>query len=444
MKIDKKKGFVSIGIILVLLILTINFALAQEKVEVSMSVWGMPWEDFLYNDVLIPKFEAQNPNISVKFNRYEDYSSKLIILFAAGEAPDVMRDNMTQGLGLHIVKNMLMPLDDFIKGPNGVDMSDYIDVPFKTFWWTDHIYFLPTDINNYNVLSYNKDLFNNAGIEYPDYSWTLQNLENAAKKLTGEGKYGFLWELPFTMFYSTLYQMGGNAWDPKDIDKCILNSPEAVNAIKLIQKWIFDDKIVPMVGSGQIRNTAIQMFTSGRLGMFTHGGWLVPDIKRDAPTLNFGTTLFPRGNPDRNPGGMASGCCYVMNKNTKHPQEAWNLLKFLTSTEGILDYWSCTWVATPARYSVLDSPEFRRPRGIEGKVPGISTEEEFNEKLQWHIDALENKWFSQNIAGKWQTLVEPSLISPAMDKLIGTQKGVAEEVLNQLVKDIQDAISKNK
>lgn len=124
------------------LILSVSaLGLAQDKVEVSMCVWGMAWEDTIYVDMSIPKFEAQNPNIKVKFDRYEDYWSKVVVLFAGGEAPDVIRESASDSLGLHIRKNMLMPLDDFIKGPLGVDMNDFTRELFTALNWADHTYF---------------------------------------------------------------------------------------------------------------------------------------------------------------------------------------------------------------------------------------------------------------------------------------------------------------
>lgn len=411
------------------------------KTEVSMSVWGMPWEDYLYTDVSIPKFEKQNPDISVKFYRYEDYWTKLVTLYAAKTAPDVMREDHIWA-GLHAGKNMLMSLDKFVKGPEGIDLNDFVDVPFKTVEpFADHIYWIPTDVNNMAVLSYNKTLFDEAGLSYPDYSWTLEDLENAAKRLTGRGKYGFLWELPEYFPYTMTVAMGGLVWDSEDPTRFMMDSPQAVAGLQRMQKWIFDDKIVPKVGMAKVRSTAIQMFTSGRLALFVHGGWLIPAIKRDAPNLKFGTTAFPRGSAERNPGGIATGCSYMMNKSTKHPQEAWRLLKYLTSKEGLTDYWGIIWVATPARYSVLESKEFRRPWGLEGKVPRISTEEEFKEKLQWHADVLQNKWFTQNQCGKYQYLVMPYMMDN-VGKLIGLKRGDAESVLKRFASQVKEAIER--
>lgn len=424
-----------ITLVVIVGILSSLSVVSGAKIKISMSVWGMPWEDYLYTDVIIPKFEKENPNIRVKFNRYEDYWTKLVVLYAGGEAPDVMRDYLPY-MGLHSDKGMMHPLKEFINGPDGIaDMDDFNPLPFQTLEYLGDTFFLPTGINNMCVVSYNATLFDKAGISYPNYDWTLDDLEAAVKKLTGKGKYGLLWERSQYVLMTMIYKMGATTFDPEDPGRLTIDSPEGLKAIELLQKWIFDDKIVPKVGAGKVRTTSVQLFTSGRLAMLAHGGWLVPEIKRDAPNLHTGTTIFPRRNKNTDPGAIAGGCGYMMNKDTKHPKEAWKLLKALTSREGIMDYWQTLWVETPARYSVLSSPEFKFPRGLKGKISGIKDEEEYVRKLKWHRDAMENNWFELKTFASQYSYLLYSIMATAAEKTIGTQRGNPEAVLKEAVEE---------
>ncbi len=430
-----------ITLLVVLVCISVNFAsVAQESVEISMCVFGMPWEDYLYVDVAMPKFQKANPNIKVKFNRYEDYWTKIVTLYAAGEAPDVVRD-VNAFLGLHAAKGMMRSLDEFLPGPDGVDMSDFLPFQFQPVAYLGYTAALPTDIDSYYTLSYNKTLFDEAGISYPNYDWTLDDLESAAKKTTGGSKYGFLWEDSEYLIPQMVWKMGGTIFDPENPEKLTVDSPEGVKAVKLIQKWIFDDKIVPPFATGKVRTSAIQLFSSGRLAMFTHGQWLIPGIKRDVPNLKFGTTLFPRLNKDTNPGSINDGTVYFMNADTKYPKEAWKLLKYLTSTEGIMDYWQAIWVGTPARYSVLNSPEFKTPRGLKDKVPGIRDEEEYVEKLKFHRDAVENNWIDlRPLCARYGYLL-PSVMMTAAETLLGTERGDPEKVLKEAVEEFSRQVA---
>ncbi len=435
----KSKNIVIVVTVLVAFLLGMASLSIAQKTTISMSTWGMAWEDFLYTDVIIPQFQKDNPNIKIDFYRYESYWAKLLTLFAGGKAPDIMRNDIGS-VGLHHRMGMLYALNEYIEGPEGVDLDDWSPVPFETLNFIDKIYFLPAGINPGNVLYYNKDLFNEKGVSYPDYDWTFADLESAAKKLTGGGKYGLLWALPDVIFQTMVYSEGGRIWDESKT-KSIIDSPEAIKGIEVLQKWLFDDKFIPMVGGGELRTTAYAMFQSGRLGMITEGGWACPAFKRDAPELNFARSVFPKANVDAKSASTAGGTGWQMNSTTKHPDEAWKFLRALISKEGLLTYWRTTWVEIPARKSVVEAPEFRDIIGIGEKVPGIETEKEFAEKNQALIDLVKNGWFTQEMAGPYTSHVGPAL-QTIVGELIGMKRGDVELALKKFATSVNESIAK--
>ena len=102
---------------------------------------------------------------------------------------------------------------------------------------------------------------------------------------------------------------------------------------------------------------------------------------------------------------VSGSCFWGISSKSRHPDEAWKLVKFLTSTDALVKYWQYLWVAPPARWSSLRSAGFRRVSGAPGKIPGISSPEEFREKCEWVSTVLENGW----------TTLEMS--NPRLDKL---------------------------
>jgi multiple sugar transport system substrate-binding protein len=400
----------------------------------------MAWEDLLYTEVIIPQYEKANPNVEVKFYRYENYWDKLTVLFAGGEAPDVMR-NYIPFIGRHVRLGIPAPLDDYIKSDR-MNLKEFTPIPFETLSFLDHVYMLPAGINSHNVLYYNKDLFDKAGVKYPNPDWTWADLETAAKTLTKGGQSGFLWAIPSYLFYSTVANLGGKVWD-KSKEKCIIDNPEAVKAIKMIQGWIFDSKISPKVGATQLRTSSYAMFMGGRLAMITEGGWACPEFKRDAPKLNFARTTIPRANAQSLPLNSAMGTGWILNSKTKYPKESWKLLSSLVSHDGLLTYWRQSWVEVPARKSVLEDPKFHDVIGIGDKVPGIKTEQEFKEKAQPLVDIVTNGWFNQEVAAPYFDILD-SKVEQALGQLIGVTRGNPEQVLKKLAADVNDAISKEK
>jgi len=157
-------------------------AKSTKKVVIEMSVWGMPWENDLYREIYIPAFEQQNPNIEVKFYHFPRYNERLLTLYRAGESPDVMRQNIVWG-GLYMQKGTNRALDEYIDGPDGVERDDFLQILWDRVTFDGKTYGLPQDINMFGLF-YNKDIFDNAGIAYPDASWTWDDLERVAKRLT--------------------------------------------------------------------------------------------------------------------------------------------------------------------------------------------------------------------------------------------------------------------
>src|SRR5450755_2679394 len=123
------------AVILGLVILSLaNIAWRQKRaagrVEIELSVWGMPFENALYVKEYIPEFERLHPNIKVRFHHFDNYAPRILMLRAGGIAPDVMRQNTNYG-AQYIRRGMNLPLDRFMDGPNGIDRNDFIPVTWE-------------------------------------------------------------------------------------------------------------------------------------------------------------------------------------------------------------------------------------------------------------------------------------------------------------------------
>ena len=80
-----------IAVIVCLVVLSVTTAIWRQKraggrVEIELSVWGMPFENGLYLNDYIPEFERLNPNIAVHFHHFDNYSSRILMLRAGGIA----------------------------------------------------------------------------------------------------------------------------------------------------------------------------------------------------------------------------------------------------------------------------------------------------------------------------------------------------------------------
>lgn len=370
-------------------------------VVIELSVFGMPWENDLYKNIYIPEFERQNPGIKVRFHHFEDYSNRIKLSHAGDIAPDVMREG-SDGGPLWIRRGINLPLDEFIDGPDGIDRKDFIPILWDYLRYDGKIYGIPQDINIVGLF-FNKDLFDKAKLPYPDASWTWSDLKAAADKLTvdsdGDGHPEVLgfnlswndWGLrPF------LYQAGGRFWSD-DGTQTVYDSPEAAKALGfmkgLMRSYTLTQSRTQRGGLGPDK-----FFEQGKVAMYFDGSWITPSIKKNAPKLRFGVAPIPRG---EKPMSVSSSCFWGISSKTRHPKEAWKLVKFLSSTEALVKYWQVLWVAPPSRWSSLRSAGFRNVTGVEGRIPGIPTQAEFDEKCGWISQVLENGWTTMEMCSPY-------------------------------------------
>jgi multiple sugar transport system substrate-binding protein len=405
-----------------------------------MSVWGMPWENDLYTRIYIPEFERQNPGIRVRFQYFEDYANRLLLSHAGGIAPDVMRQNIDFSM-LWIRKGVDLPLDRYMDGPDGIDRNDFIPATWQGLRYNGQTYGIPQDINIL-ALYYNKTLFDKAGLSYPDASWTWDDLKRASSRLTqdrnGDGHpevvgldmgWGGWSYRPF------LYQAGGHFWN-KDQTRTVMDTPEAARALAFYKSLMHT---YSLTRSNSLRGGLgpDKFSEQGKVALFIDGSWRTPSLTKNAPDLDFGVAPLPRG---VRPMSVSTSCYWAVSTQSKHPDEAWKLAKFLSSTEALTRYWQYLWVAPPARWSALRSPAFRQVTGAPGKIPGLATPEEWKAKCGWIPEVLENDWTTVEACGPYTGQMMTHL-NEAVDRTLLEDADPAA-VLKQAARETNDDIRK--
>ena len=128
---------------------------------------------------VIDIFEEQNPLIKIEpiYTSWDGYWDKLTPLVAANEMPDVVQMTI-QNMPQFAEKNLLADLS-MIKS---IDLSD-MDKVFKELGSLDGKFLGITLGANAPCLIYNKDIFDKAGVSYPDDKWTWDDLEKKANQI---------------------------------------------------------------------------------------------------------------------------------------------------------------------------------------------------------------------------------------------------------------------
>lgn len=305
---------------------------------------------------------------------FSDYEKQLTLGIASGELPDlVILDGCSMASFIQLglfgdISDADINWDEYIEGPLESTMMDgkHYGIPFAT---------------NCTALYYNKDMFDAAGIDYPDENTTWDEFHEMAKALTKDGVYGFGNTATNTdegtfQCLQWLYTAGGSYTDIED----------GVDAYKLMQEMIEDGswtKECVNWTQSDVNNN----FMAGNLAMQQNGPWQIPGIEANAPDLNYGVTVLPKKDADSGQatsilGGENMG---VVNKDDTSGAEAF--LKYYDQTDVMVDamkqYGSYPpkteaandtyWTEDPIQKAFLTQIETSIPRGPSASWPSYSS-----------------------------------------------------------------------
>lgn len=305
---------------------------ASEPVKLTLFTWTLP-EELVVNQQLCAEFEKSHPNIKVEVQNEPGQRAmeKLMARVAAGNPPDVMSIHGAYFMPM-AGNGSLLALDPLIEQDQDFDLEDFYPSLVQTCRYQQKLYSLPRYTSVY-VLFYNKDLFDAAGLEYPDDTWTWDDYLAAAKRLTVKSsdpdkrRYGAVIDFWGARIYPWIWSAGGEILD-KQQRKCLLDQPPAQEALQFLVDLRLKYGVCPPNTIAD-KKTNIAVFTNGHAAMFQTGAWDIQTMK-EAKTLRWGVAPLPKRKQHATLLGTEN---YAIAKETKHPKEAWELFKFLLSKE---------------------------------------------------------------------------------------------------------------
>nr|WP_269846531.1 sugar ABC transporter substrate-binding protein [Paenibacillus roseus] len=277
-------------------------------------------------------FMKDHPNIKIEWvdignERYQ----KTLTLISGGNPPDILYINdWTLPLA---TRGVLMPLDDFIKEDHSFNLDEFYPSIIDAYKLDGKLYGLPQDLSP-TVIYYNKDLFDQANLPYPADDWTQDDFITAAKKLTNPAKkqYGFILSTWNTEYDGWMLRNGASLFTP-DLKKSAVDSPEALKALQLLKQIVVDDHVSPNPAEIQAMGQYdYALFRNRQLAMFSSGLWQLPGFKAEPLPFKWDVVRMPKQVNQATKAGVLS---WSIHKDTKHPKEAWEVLKFFVGHEGM-------------------------------------------------------------------------------------------------------------
>jgi multiple sugar transport system substrate-binding protein len=339
---------------------------AGEPVELTLFTWTRP-DELRVNQDLCARFEAEHPGLRVEIlNEPGDRAmDKLQAMVAAGNPPDVMSIHGAFFVPL-AAKGALLDLDPLIERDAEFDLADVYPELVELCRYGGGLYSLPRYTSVY-VLFYNRDLFDAAGLGYPDETWSWDDYLAAARKLTVDSpdperrRFGCVIDFWGARIYPWVWASGGEILDAEG-RRCLLDGPEAREALQFLvdlrHKW----GVCPPTTMAERRQN-IAMFVNGKVAMFQTGAWDIQAMK-EAKTLRWDVAPLPKRKQHATLLGMEN---YAIAAGTKHPEEAWELFKFLLGPES-QETMAREMEKQPSRQSVADGPYLAQDAGYARRV----------------------------------------------------------------------------
>jgi multiple sugar transport system substrate-binding protein len=329
-----KRLAVATGLTAVALVGTLSGAVAQDQVTLQFVRPGSPERVQQVYQPILDAFMAAHPNIKVEptYMGFDEMLQRMPLAAATGKLPDVF---MAPGLLFTplAANNVLMPLDDSIPPELKADIA-------QPYWdaatWNGKIVGVPGVVSPL-ALWYNAELFEAAGLDPDAPPKTWDELVAYAKAITdktdaaGIGIYGFK-RNDVTDELAAVVQSNTDTWYwDQENQQFRAPSSDVLTALQflvdLVQKHQVTQANVDAYSSDDVRG----MLRDGAVGMIISSP---PTLSVVGDDPKFRTAPMPAG-----PSGKWSGAVnldpWVISASTAHPDEARELMWFMSNAESV-------------------------------------------------------------------------------------------------------------
>jgi multiple sugar transport system substrate-binding protein len=232
----------------------------------------------------------------------------------------------------YMSNDILLDITDQVAKSEVLEMDKFPEDLKQMYQWEGKTYALPKDMDTIAVW-YNKTLFDDAGIPYPDGSWTWDEFYEIAQKLTKDdgSVYGFAANPSNEQdtWMNIVYTMGG----------CVLNDqgmsgfddPKTIEAMEFVDKMVHT--VMPPASTMSETGTDV-LFGSGKVAMITQGSWMVAGFKDNEYIAEHADVArLPKDAATGRSVSLYNGLGWAASKNTKNPEGAYKLIEWFTTKD---------------------------------------------------------------------------------------------------------------
>lgn len=339
------------------------------------------------------QFATENPNIKVNRQWFprSDLHTKEMALAATGQIGDKIMINLAPLVSEMQAKGVAHSLDAYINGDKEFAWDQFWPGNKKTYTIKGQVWGLPqVGHPGYIIQLMNLDLYKKYGATPPDLNgkWSVEDLVSNAAKLTRDGNYGLAY-IPSVEEWLVGYlrMWGGDLYNAEGT-KCLLAEKESVQAVQWLQDLWWKHKVAMPYQPGPQGGQAVQdAFLGGKAGLYMGTSvWINIMKTQHNDKFKWDATVSPLG-PSGKHGTQVSSAGYTMWAKTKHPDQTWTLLKFLTGKwTGLTQVLSGS-VSPGSRFDVWNSPELQAMHPAWKRVADAVVNPPAPEMAPWYYPA---------------------------------------------------------
>lgn len=340
---------------------------AAESVTLHYAHWGPP-DEAKANIDLAAAFEERNPGLKVEINHIPnvDFYPKILTLISAGTPPDVFYSGeaMVFKWGATTAAKDLVP---FIER-DGIDESIWFEAGVQQLKNPQgQLHGMPTYLGPF-MAYYNKDIFDEVGVEYPitDIAgdWSFDDVRTKGERLVKKGADGRIERYAtepwahWLHWIPTIHSFGGDILN-EDLTECLMDQPEAVDAIQ----WLADNMLVHKIAPSplvltEMGQSGMDLVLGGKVAVWgagRWGAWALHDQETGQPKLNWGVAPWPAKVASRTPVLFVA---FVLSAASKHASEGWEFIKFTTATMDGQLLWNSNGLGVPILKEAANAREY--------------------------------------------------------------------------------------
>ncbi|WP_026703181.1 ABC transporter substrate-binding protein [Salibacterium aidingense] len=302
----------------------------------EITVWTWPNNDQTFENITIPMFEEEHPDINVKVEAFgsEEYPQKLRTSLTAGEGPDVA---MVEIANVSDFREM-GTFENLNQEPyNAAELkADYVDYTWEYVEGDDGSVFALPKNTAPAAMFYNKKAFSEAGLptdpdEVHELMKTWDDYVEAAGELSTSGE---KWAISTpNQVKDTIIQQNGTPYYDEE-GNLQINNETFMDAYDYVEQLDEMDAFSPYVEFSSEWNGAIQ---NGSVATYFHGNWFEAYLKNNSPEGegNWGVTYAPeyKGQSAFNDGGDFIGIV----KDSEKKETGWEFVQFVSQNSENLE-----------------------------------------------------------------------------------------------------------